>query len=152
MSLANAPLVNHWWNCALRATARGLCTTLMPHPGGQRFQIDFDFQAHRLEIGSTFGEARSFGLASLSVADFYNTLFRCLDELGLATEFWPAPVEIAGAIPFAEDRTHKKYDAGQVHRFWLTLVEADRVFTMFRGRFLGKTSPVQLFWGAWTWR
>ncbi|WP_028265313.1 DUF5996 family protein [Arthrobacter sp. MA-N2] len=148
VSLANAPLVNHWWNCALRVTARGLSTTLMPHHGGQRFQIDFDFQAHRLEIVSTSGAVRSFGLTALSVADFYTSLLRCLDELGLATEFWPVPVEIADAVPFAEDRTHASYNAGEVRRFWLTLIEADRVFTMFRGRFLGKASPVHLFWGA----
>ena len=73
VSLANAPLVNHWWNCPLRVTARGLSTSLMPHPGGQRFQIDFDFQVHRLEVVSTSGAARSFGLDSLSVADFYTT-------------------------------------------------------------------------------
>jgi hypothetical protein len=146
--LANAPLINHWWSCAFQVTARGLSTTLMPHRGGQRFQIDFNFQAHRLEIVSTSGAARSFGLDSLSVADFYTTLLHCLAELDLATEFWPVPVEIAGAVPFAEDRTHATYDAGQVHRFWLTLVEADRVFTMFRGRFVGKASPVHLFWGA----
>lgn len=57
-------------------------------------------------------------------------------------------MEIAGAVPFAEDRMHATYDADQVHRFWLTLVEVDRVFTLFRGRFVGKTSPVHLFWGA----
>ena len=117
VSLAKGPLVNHWWNCALRVTARGLSTTLMPHPGGQRFQIGFDFQSHRLEIVSTSGAVRSFRLTSLSVADFYTTLLHCLDELGLATEIWPVLVEIAGAVPFTEDRTHASYDAGQLHRF-----------------------------------
>jgi len=33
-------------------------------------------------------------------------------------------------------------------RFWLALVQADRVFSEFRSRFLGKVSPVHLFWGA----
>jgi hypothetical protein len=146
--LANTPLINHWWSCALRVTARGLTTPLMPHPGGQRFQIDFNFQTHRLEIVSTTGAARSFELDSLSVGDFYASLERCLVELDLTTEFWPVPVEIADAIPFAEDRTHASYDAEAVHRFWLTLVEADRVLTMFRGRFVGKASPIHLFWGA----
>lgn len=148
VSLANAPLVNHWWNCAFKVSARGFTTTLMPHPGGQKFQIDFNFQTHRLEIVSTSGAARSFGLQSVSIADFYTALLHYLDELDLATEIWPVPVEIAGAVPFAEDRMHATYDADQVHRFWLTLVEVDRVFTLFRGRFVGKTSPVHLFWGA----
>ncbi|MDQ0799037.1 DUF5996 family protein [Arthrobacter sp. SLBN-112] len=148
VSLAHSPLVNHWWNCSLRVTARGLSTVLMPHPGGQRFQIDLDFQAHRLEIVTTSGAARSFGLVSLSVADFYTHLLHCLSELNLTTEFWPVPVEISGAVPFPDDSTHASYDPEPVRRFWLILVEAERVFTIFRGRFLGKASPVQLFWGS----
>ncbi|GAA4026410.1 hypothetical protein GCM10023063_04030 [Arthrobacter methylotrophus] len=50
VSLTNAPLVNHWWNCALRVTARGLSTTLMPHPGvkGSRSTSTFKRTALRL--------------------------------------------------------------------------------------------------------
>ena len=58
------------------------------------------------------------------------------------------PVEIAGAIPFDRDEEHRSYDAGQVERFWRLLVQADRVFEVFRSRFVGKVSPVHLFWGA----
>jgi hypothetical protein len=58
------------------------------------------------------------------------------------------PVEIVGAVPFDEDRVHASYDPEAVRRFWLALVEMTRVFTVFRGRFLGKVSPVHLFWGA----
>ena len=42
--MANDPLVNHWWNVPLYLTARGLTTSLMPHPAGPSFQIDFDFR------------------------------------------------------------------------------------------------------------
>src|SRR5690606_12672119 len=64
------------------------------------------------------------------------------------TGIWPVPVEIEGAIPFADDRVHSAYDPDAVRRFWLALVEIDRVFEVFRSRFLGKVSPVHLFWGA----
>jgi hypothetical protein len=30
--LANEPPTNHWWNVALYLSARGLTTSLMPHP------------------------------------------------------------------------------------------------------------------------
>ena len=33
-------------------------------------------------------------------------------------------------------------------RFWRILVQSDRVFKRFRSRFIGKCSPVHLFWGA----
>ena len=35
-----------------------------------------------------------------------------------------------------------------INRFWRALVEADRVLDVFRGRFVGKASPVHFFWGA----
>ena len=34
------------------------------------------------------------------------------------------------------------------HRFWRALVQADRVFKLFRSGFLGKSSPVHFFWGS----
>ena len=51
-------------------------------------------------------------------------------------------------IPFAEDHVHAAYDAEYAHRFWRILVQVDRVFKVFRGRFLGKCSPVHFFWGS----
>jgi len=58
------------------------------------------------------------------------------------------PVEIPGAIPFEQDRTHASYDKDAAKRFWRALVQCNRVFTEFRARFLGKVSPVHFFWGS----
>ncbi len=35
-----------------------------------------------------------------------------------------------------------------MRRFWLALVQMERVLKVFRSRFVGKASPVHLFWGA----
>ena len=120
----------------------------MPHPSGPAFQIDFDFGDHRLDILTATGDGRSLPLAPRSVADFYHEVMRLLDELNVATEIWAMPVEIPGAIPFPDDRSHASYDGDAVRRFWLALVEMERVFKVFRARFVGKASPVHLFWGA----
>ena len=146
--LANEPLINHWWNVPLYVTARGLTTSLIHHPSGPAFQIDFDFQEHRLEITSVDRRRRSLELEPRPVADFYDEVMRMLGELGVRTEIWPVPVEIPGAIPFRVDRDHQAYDREQVHRFWLALVAITRVFKQFRSRFIGKASPVHLFWGG----
>ena len=58
------------------------------------------------------------------------------------------PVEIEGAIPFEQDRTHKSYDGAAAQTFWRQFVQADRVFGIFRARYLGKVSPVHFFWGS----
>ncbi len=146
--MANTPTVNHWWNVPLYVTARGLTTSLIPHSSGPAFQIDFDLQDHRLHVVTESDQRRSFLLASRPVAEFYAELMTVLDELRVGTHIWPMPVEIEGAIPFTDDRTHATYEPDQAHRFWLALVQAQRVFQLFRSRFCGKASPVHLFWGS----
>jgi hypothetical protein len=51
-------------------------------------------------------------------------------------------------MPFASDTVHKSYDSDAVVRFWRALIEVDRVLEVFRTSFLGKVSPVHLFWGS----
>jgi hypothetical protein len=145
--LARTPLSNHWWNVPLYVTARGLTTSLMSHPTGGAFQIDFDLVDHELVV-STPDRVHRRPLRPESVADFYRAVMDLLDDLGVGTEIWPMPVEIEGAIPFDKDDLHSSYDAAQISLFWSTLVEAQRVFEVFRGRFVGKVSPVHFFWGG----
>ncbi len=146
--MANTPLINHWWNVPLYVTARGLTTSPIPHPQGTCFQIDFDLHDHQLQIATDAGGRRLLPLESRPVADFYAAFMAQLDGLGLHTTIWPMPVEIEGAIPFTDDHVHSTYDPEQAHRFWQLLVQTERVFQIFRGRFTGKASPIHLFWGA----
>lgn len=145
--MVNTPRMSHWWNVTLYVTARGLTTALIPH-GSTSFQMDFDLIDHQLVVSTTLGEKRSLKLESRPVADFYRDVMAMLDDLGLSTEIWEMPVEIPGAIAFDEDREHVAYDPDAVHRFWLALVQIDRVFEIFRARFIGKVSPSHFFWGA----
>jgi hypothetical protein len=146
--LANAPLVNHWWNATLYVSARGLSTSLVPYRDGRGFEIEFDFTSHLARISVTDGSERAIALEPKSVSAFYLELTAKLDELGLSTRIWPMPVEIEGAIPFADDHEHASYDGAHARRFWQALVQLDRVFHEFRGPFTGKASPVHFFWGA----
>jgi hypothetical protein len=146
--MACTPVVSHWWNVPLYVTASGLTTSLIPYGVGRGFQIDFDLVDHQLVIVTTAGTRRSHPLQPESVAVFYHRTMGLLDDLGVPVEIWTTPVEIADAIPFEQDEIHASYDAEQVGRFWRTLVESQRVLEVFRSRFLGKTSPVHLFWGA----
>lgn len=146
--LANEPLAAHWWNVPLYPTVRGLTTSLMPHPGGASFQIDFDLRSDRLDVATTDGDNASMTLRSMPVADFYSELMRLLDDRGVGTPIWPVPVEIPGAIPFPVDRVHSAYDSAHAQRFWLALVEIERVLKVLRSEFVGKVSPVHLFWGG----
>lgn len=146
--LQNTALINHWWNVPLYLTVRGLTTSLMHHPNGESFEINLDFQEHRLDITTVSGSQRLMELRSMPVPEFYRGLMGLLDDLGLHTDIWPMPVEIIGALRFDRDDVHATYEPARAHRFWRALVTMLPVFTEFRARFLGKASPVHLFWGG----
>jgi hypothetical protein len=82
------------------------------------------------------------------VAEFYGRFMDLLGSLDLEVRIWPVPVEVENPIPFKQDRTHAAYDPEYVSRFWRILVQSDRVFQIFRSRFIGKCSPVHFFWGS----
>ena len=145
--LAHAPLVNHWWQVPLYVTSRGLTTSPMAY-GARSFQIDFDFIDHHLIIQTSDGATDTMALTPRTVADFYAEVMNRLRVLGLETHIWTMPVEIPDAIPFDQDQDHRSYDADFAQRFWRSLVQADRLCTQFRSRFLGKVSPVHFFWGS----
>jgi hypothetical protein len=145
--LAQMPPINHWWQVPLYATSRGLTTSPIPYQA-RIFQIDFDFVAQRLSFATSDGATEGFPLRPLAVADFYDEVMRRLKALGLDIRIWTMPVEIPDPIRFEEDRIHIAYDPDYANRFWRVVVQAERVLTLFRSRFLGKTSPVHFFWGS----
>jgi hypothetical protein len=142
-----SPLTNHWWNTTLYVTARGLTTSPIPY-GVRTFELSFDFIDHTLLIQTSDGGVELLSLVPRSVADFYHAVLAALHTLGIDIRITTLPQEVAHPIHFNQDTVHASYDAAQAHRFWRILVQADRLFKLFRARFLGKASPVQFFWGS----
>ncbi len=145
--LTASPWVNHCWQVTLYVTGRGLTTSPIPYGSGT-FQIDFDFIEHRLVVQASDGGAGGFALEPQSVASFYHQLMKEMDRLGLHVDIHKKPNEVADPIRFDQDESHRSYDREYANRFWRILVQADRALKQFRGRFIGKCSPVHLFWGA----
>ncbi len=145
--LVHSPMINHWWHVPLYVTARGLTTSVIPY-GYRTFEINFDFIDHKLIINTSDGSTRIVALNSRSVADFYQETMAALRSLGMEISIWTTPVEVADPIPFEEDRQHRTYNPEYAQRFWCILVQASRVLTEFRSRFIGKASPVHFFWGS----
>src|SRR4051812_45861886 len=88
------PLTNHYWNAALQVAPRGLLTPSMPY-GASAFSILFDFVDHRLVIACSDGATGGFGLAAMTVAEFYRRIRGELRRMGIDVKIWPMPVEIA---------------------------------------------------------
>ena len=145
--LTLTPWTNHSWHVTLYVTSRGLTTSPIPH-GVCTFEIQFDFINHQLLVDKSDGARRKLELKPQSVADFYRTLMRTLEDLDLPVTINTMPNEIENPVPLDQDEEHHSYDPEYANRFWRVLVQSDRVFKEFRSRFCGKCSPVHFFWGS----
>ena len=147
VKLELTPFLNEWWNITFAVTARGLTTSLIPF-GQRMFQVDFDFVDHSLWIHVTDGSSRSMPLVAQPVADFYREFMANLESLGIQVKINTQPVEVDNGIRFEEDRVHASYDPLSVNRCWRILVGVTRLLERFRTPFVGKSSPVQFWWGS----
>ena len=145
--LALTPWLNHGWHVPLYVNARGLGTSAI-HTESGILEIDFDLVAHRLVIRTAETADGGFALEPMSVAAFHQRCMQALAAAGHAVAIDPMPNEVPDPIRFNDDEVHASYDATAVHAFWQALVHVDRVFRLFRTGFLGKSSPVHLFWGS----
>ena len=144
--LARTPWVNHSWHATFYVNARGLTTSLIPD--GEGIEIVFDLLNHAVSGEAADGRRAEIPLAPMSVAEFHAQFGELIERLGGTPEFPGGPSEVPGPIPFADDKQRRPYDAEAVTRFFRALVAIDRVFHRFRTGYVGKVSPVHLFWGA----
>ena len=145
--LAHTPWLNHSWHATLYVAADGLTTGLVPDgPGG--IEIVIDLSAHAVRGAAADGRSDRFALGPMSVAEFHGRFRELVHAIGGVPTFHGRPNEIADAVPFAEDHRARPYDAAAVERFFAALVKIDGVLLRFRTGFLGKASPVHLFWGS----
>src|SRR5262249_1243897 len=145
--LACTAKINHWWNVAFHVSARGLTTEVIPY-GSRVFDMEFDFVEHKLVIRTSAPATRTVALAPRSVADFYKECMSVMKSLGIDVEIWKMPVEVPDPIPFDQDTGDASDDPEYARRLWRILISLDEVFKVFRSRFIGKSSPVHFFWGA----
>jgi hypothetical protein len=140
------PWRNHGWHLTLHMTARGLTTEPIHAPHGT-FTLAFDLADHELVYESASARM-SVPLRTMPVADFYHVVMEMIGRGGHDIRIRAAPNEVDPAVPFAQDRDVRAYDPDSARRLHGALLQADRVFRLFRSGFLGKASPVHFFWGS----
>ncbi|MHA6645435.1 DUF5996 family protein [Mesorhizobium sp. A623] len=145
--LAHTPWVNHSWHATLYVTPRGLTTGPVPDAGGL-ITISLDFCDHVLVAEAEGGARATFPLGSMSVAEFFDRTSHVIRSVGGQPLMHGSPNETANPVPFAQDEVGRPYAMEAVQRFHQALVRIARVFEGFRTSFLGKVSPVHLFWGS----
>jgi hypothetical protein len=147
LRLRLAPPVNHWWHVPLYVSPLGLTTGAMPYRDCV-LQATFDFLNHELVMTCNDRRQEKIGLYPRTVADFYREFESVLKKLSVDVRIWTMPVEVPNPISFEQDTKHASYDSEAVERFSRVLQTITPIFEEFRGRFIGKSSPVHFFWGS----
>ncbi len=145
--VARTPLINHWWNSTLYLSARGLTTSPIPDGDGA-FEVAFDFISHRLLIETSSGKSFALDLQPRACGEFYELVMKGLADLRIDVDINPLSCELPHNIRLDLDREHASYDPEQVNRWWRITLAVHNVLQEFRGRFIGKCSPVHFFWGS----
>lgn len=145
--LARTPWMNHSWHATLYVTPRGLTTGTVPDPGGS-IVITFDLIDAELLIDAPHDRRAAIPLSPGPISLFYDRFSAALLSVGADPSFHNRPSEMAQNTPFVDDRRMRPYDVDAARRYHRALLSATTVFERFRTRFLGKSSPVHLFWGA----
>jgi hypothetical protein len=141
------PWVNHSWHVPLYVSARGLTTGWVP--AGQRaLDLEFDLFREALILRFDDGQEKAVALSGQSVASFYADTLAALESEGVVIRIDEIPCEIPDARPFPHDRDVRPFDGEAARTYWRALLQVQRVFQRFRTRFVGKCSPIHLFWGA----
>lgn len=145
--LARTPWVNHSWHATLYINARGFTTSLVPDALGG-VEVAFDLIEHAVVGNTTDGRTGRFALGPMSVAGFHRQFLDLLRSIGATPELDGQPNEVPDPVAFVDDRAERPYDADAVTRFFRATVAVDRVLKRFRTAYIGKVSPVHLFWGS----
>jgi hypothetical protein len=145
--LAQTPWINHSWHATLYVDARGFTTSLVPDGPGD-VEVAFDLLDHAVTGAATDGRKAEFSLGPMSVAEFHARFLDLVRSLGGTPDFDGRPNEVPDPVPFTDDHRERPYAADAVTRFFQATVAVDRVLKRFRTAYIGKVSPVHLFWGS----
>ena len=141
------PWINHSWQATFYLSSRGFATGPI-FVDTRAFEKEFDLSDDLLRIDTVEGDERRVKLEVQSVAAFYEATMAALAELGVAVDVRRMPCEIPDAVAFDEDHAQRAYNPDIARTYWRAMLQVQRVFLLFRSRFVGKCSPIHLFWGS----
>ena len=147
VALALLPWRNHGWHITYRLCPRGFRTQPLTNKTGT-FELEFDLIDHRLVLHDGNGADGALPLRPMPVSAFHNDVMMLLRYAGHEVHIHGRPNEIDPAIPFHEDDEERAYDRESADRLRRAFLNAEAVLGRFRSGFLGKVSPVHLFWGS----
>lgn len=147
LRLCKSPFSNHSWNTTLYISSRGFTTGAIPL-GERNLTVEFDFLDHLLVFQDSQNRNYVIQLHNESVASFYAHFQEALKVMQVEPSFEASPNELEDCTPFAKDEWHHTYVPEDAYRAWQVFVRVNNVFEEYRSNYIGKSSPVHLFWGS----
>ncbi len=150
IAVALAPPEPQFQHTALRLTARGWETALLPAPDGSGgLVVALDLRTHEAVAEHTGGAVRRVPLApNRPVGEVTRAVVEAVGGLGGPVEIDPTPQEVSWTVPLDEDEEHASYDTDQVTSYFAAATQAALVLAAFRAPYRGRSTPVNAWWGS----
>ena len=150
LAAALAPPEPQLQHAALRLTARGWETGLLPAPdasGG--LVVALDLTSHEAVVEHSDGRARRVALApDRPVADVTREVLATVADLVGSVRIDAKPQEVPWTTPLDEDYDHATYDPTHVDSYFAMATQAALVLAQLRAPYRGRSTPVNAWWGT----
>jgi uncharacterized protein DUF5996 len=143
--LALHPPMNHWWHVTSYVSPRGLTTGAIPN-AGRSFEVEIDLIDDAVVLRTSEGEIDHVPIGPRPIAECFEDVIELLEVHGVRPAISTRPYKCKSDVPFEQDRVHTAWDREAIARAFSALRRIEAVFKDFRGRFIGKASPVHVFW------
>jgi hypothetical protein len=137
-------------HAALRLTARGWETALLPAPDGSgSLVVALDLRAHEAVAEHSDGRVERVPLTpNRAVADVTSDVLAAVAVLGGTVKINPVPQEVPWTLPLDRDYAHASYDPDRVGDYFAAATQAALTLASFRAPFRGRSTPVNAWWGS----
>ena len=137
-------------HAALRLTARGWETSLLPAPNGSgALVVALDLRTHAAIVEHSDGSVRRVGLSpDRPVGEVTRAVLEAVRSLAGAVEINPTPQEVPWTAPLDEDEEHARYEPEQVSSYFEVATHVALVLAAFRAPYRGRSTPVNAWWGS----
>jgi len=149
LAVALAPPEPQLAHAALRLTARGWETSLLPAPDGGGLVVALDLRTHEAVVEHTSaGWVRITLTPDRPVGAVTRDVLAAVGRLGGAVRIKTNPQEVPWTVPLDEDDEHASYDPERVGDYLAAATRAALVLARFRAPYRGRSTPVMAWWGS----
>jgi hypothetical protein len=150
LAVALAPPEPQLLHAALRLTARGWETPLLPTPDGSGgLVVALDLRAHEAVVEHSGGRSERIPLTPhRAVGEVTREVIATVGRVGGAVAINPTPQEVPWTVPLDEDTEHAHYDVDAVRDYFAAATQAALALAAFRAPYRGRSTQVLAWWGA----